>query len=329
VADQDSGTLLMRKLTQGNVDTFQFKNHTLEKGFALKEATPIYLSDDAGHYQVFFADPESTVTLKVVVNGGLKVTFLEGSASNDIFRKLIAKQEPVQQFSQNLAQKFQEPGANKDSINNVLQHLNGLLKNNFFDFLKENSSSEVTAFVIYSSVMNERSLTLHMADTMYQFLTGKAKTSFYGTELNKTMMKLKSVEPGYTAPDFTLTDSSGKKFSLRKIKGEYILLDFWASWCGPCKAEIPYMKKAYELFHEKGFEIVSVSIDSKRDNWIAALNMFKMPWIHLLEEDHIVSDLYHFPTIPKTLLMDKTGKIIAADLRGERLEKKLSELLDQ
>ena len=74
---------------------------------------------------------------------------------------------------------------------------------------------------------------------------------------------------------------------------------------------------------------MSVSVDSKRENWITALNLFKMPWIHVLEENHVVSDLYHFPTIPKTLLIDKTGKIIAADLRGELLDKKLSELLDK
>jgi thiol-disulfide isomerase/thioredoxin len=233
----------------------------------------------------------------------------------------------VQQIAQQVSQQFQAPNANKDSINQVLQNLNGILKNNFFSFLKEQGGSEVAAFVVYSSIMNERSLTLHVADTLYQFLHDNARTGFYGKELSKTMNKLKSVEPGYIAPDFTLADSNGKAYTLRKIKSKYILLDFWASWCGPCKAEIPYMKKAYEKFHSKGFEIVSVSIDAKKDAWLAALKQFQMPWIHLLEADHIVSDLYHFPTIPKTLLMDDKGTILAADLRGELLDKKLEELL--
>lgn len=326
VEDQTSGKLLMRKLTQTTMDTFNFANSTLEKMIDINEPTPVYLSDEDGHYQIFFVEPKANVKVKIKLKGGLTVSFLEGSVSNEVFRSLIVKQDPVQKMSQTLSQKYQQENANKDSINMEMLHLNEVLRKNFFDFLNANANSEVASFVVYSSIMNERNLSLKMADTLYQILQGKARTNFYGKELAKTMEKLKSVEVGYIAPDFTLSDSSGKSYTLRKIKAEYILLDFWASWCGPCKAEIPSMKKAYEKFHDQGFEIVSVSVDQKVDAWKAALVQFQMPWIHLIEKNRTVSDLYHFPTIPKTVLMDKTGKILATDLRGEALDMKLTEL---
>lgn len=327
IEDQQEGILLIRKLTMGNNDTVKYTGGKMNHELFFTEPLPVFLSDEDGRYQIFFAEPNATVKLKIQVKNGIKVTLLEGSASNEIFRSLIRNQEPVQQASQRTAALLQEPSVNRDSVNAVLMQYNNQLKNNFFNFLKTNSTSEVASFVVYSSIMNERSLNIHMADTMFQFLKGNATTGFYGKEISKTMNRLKSVEVGYIAPDFTLADSAGKKYTLRKIDADYILLDFWASWCGPCKAEIPHMKKAYERFHSKGFEIVSVSIDAKEEAWRNALTQFQMPWIHLLEKDRVVSDLYHFPTIPKTVLMDKTGKIVAADLRGDALELKLELLL--
>ena len=147
----------------------------------------------------------------------------------------------------------------------------------------------------------------------------------------KMLSKLRAIEVGYMAPDFTLPDSTEKKkYTLSALRGKYVLLDFWASWCGPCKAEIPYLKKAYTNFHHKGFEIMSVSLDDKKDKWTSALKQFQMPWIQVSDIkgfSSIVNDLYHVPSIPKTLLLDKTGKIIATDLRGDALNKKLEELL--
>ncbi|MBL7766801.1 MAG: AhpC/TSA family protein [Chitinophagaceae bacterium] len=330
VTDTTKGVLLVKNLTKPSPDTVKIVDGKFTYTTELNEPTPMVLSDFENRYQLFFGEPNSTlkITLK---RKEMMVTMLEGSAAHEIFRKLIISQDAPQQFAQKLQEEYKKPGANVDSLNAQMNYVNGEMRKNFFTFLKENGSSEVCAFVVYSSLMNDKGMNVKIADTMYGFLSGKAKTCFYGQELGKLLSKLRAVEVGYMAPDFTLPDSSGKKkIALSSFKGKYVLVDFWASWCGPCKGEIPFLKKAYEAFHDKGFEILSVSLDSKGDAWKAALKQFQMPWTHVSDVkgfNSIVNELYHVPSIPKTLLLDKTGKIIATDLRGPALEMKLKELM--
>lgn len=240
-------------------------------------------------------------------------------------------QMPAQQVMDRLRQAIQQPTANRDSLQQLMSQTGNQMNANFYQFLKDHGNSEVASFLVYSSISQDRGIDATIADSMYSFLNGKGVSSFYGVEAKKTIDKLRAVTIGYMAPDFTLPDSSTKKkYSLSSFRGKYVLVDFWASWCGPCKGEIPYMKTAYERFHAKGFEILSVSLDEKRDAWLNALKQFNMPWYQVSDSKgfrSVVNDLYPIPSIPKTLLLDKEGKIIATDLRGDALDRKLEELL--
>lgn len=330
VSDEKSGFLLLKNLTLPVADTIKIINGEAKASGFVKEPTPFIIADAANKYQLFFIGPKENIHI-TLSKKDMKVTFLEGSPSHEIFRELIVAQEPLQQIGASLQQAYNTPDVNTDSLNRALSAVNNKLHDNFFNFLQKNRTSEVTAFVVYSAINNDRNVKVKSADSMYQILEGKAKASFYGVEMNKTLSKLRAIEVGYMAPNFTLPDSSGKrKYSLSDFKGKYVLIDFWASWCGPCKGEIPYLKQAYEKFHNKGFEIISVSLDDKKEKWTAALQQFQMPWIHISDVkgfSSTVNDLYHVPSIPKTLLLDKEGKIIATDLRGPALENKLSEIL--
>jgi peroxiredoxin len=136
---------------------------------------------------------------------------------------------------------------------------------------------------------------------------------------------------GAMAPEITLNDPEGNPKSLSSLKGKVVLLDFWASWCGPCRKENPNVVKAYARFHAKGFEVFSVSLDKDRDSWLKAIATDKLTW-----PNH-VSDLkywksagaaaYGVSSIPAAFLIDKEGKIVAKKLRGDALEQKLEELL--
>ena len=137
---------------------------------------------------------------------------------------------------------------------------------------------------------------------------------------------------GASAPDIALTDPEGNIRKLSSLKGKVVLIDFWASWCGPCRKENPNVVAMYNKYHEKGFEIYSVSLDKERNSWLAAIAKDKLVW-----PDH-VSDLkywksagaaaYGVTSIPFTVLVDKKGKIVAKKLRGEELENKVKELCE-
>ncbi len=138
------------------------------------------------------------------------------------------------------------------------------------------------------------------------------------------------IEIGAKAPDFQLPDVNGKNVSLSDFKGKYVLVDFWASWCGPCRRENPNVVKAYKKYHDAGFEVLGVSLDKNKDKWIRAIQKDRLTWTHVSDLSYWnskVVGLYGINGIPYTLLLDKTGTIIGMNLRGRKLEAKLAEVI--
>ena len=131
---------------------------------------------------------------------------------------------------------------------------------------------------------------------------------------------------GAEAFDFEFRDPDGKKVRLSDYRGKIVLVDFWASWCGPCRHEMPNVKAAYEKYASKGFEVISISTDRKLKPWRAAIEELGMNWVQLLDVD--ASDIYGIYAIPRTFLVDPTGIVIDKNLRGEKLEEALSKLFE-
>ena len=147
-------------------------------------------------------------------------------------------------------------------------------------------------------------------------------------EIHDRLAILEKVQVGKEAPDFTLTSLDGQEVSLKSLLGNYLLIDFWASWCGPCRQENPNVKAAYKKFHKQGFDVLSVSVDRDQNAWRKAVDEDEMTWTQLHDSKKISGDLYGVMGIPHTLLLDKEGKIIAKNLRGDELRAKVAELLN-
>lgn len=145
----------------------------------------------------------------------------------------------------------------------------------------------------------------------------------------KQIAKRRELVINAPAPDFVLPSEKGEKTALKDFRGKYVLLDFWASWCGPCRGEIPNLKKAWDNYHPKGLEIISITIDKNEQDWRKALKEEQMPWTQLNGRGSEVADQYNVRGIPHILLIDPKGKIVGINLRGEKLEKKLQELLSR
>lgn len=196
------------------------------------------------------------------------------------------------------------------------------------NFIAAKKSSFVSAFLL--SVSSQVIADPMLLEQRFNMLSEEVRNSEIGKSLANSIAYFKVGAVGTDALDFTQNDVQGKPVKLSTFKGKYVLLDFWASWCKPCRMENPNVVKVYNKFKNKNFTILGVSLDQSKDAWVKAIDNDKLAWNHvsdLQQWNNAVAQMYHVQSIPGNYLIDPNGKIVARDLRGEDLEKKLCELL--
>jgi peroxiredoxin len=261
---------------------------------------------------------------------GLKTLKFVGSGAQQDYELYLTRFDAMKNKLNKLVATINKmpAGAGRDSLINVFENTKKATLRQVDLFVKAKPSSPVSAFVVY--ITTPLSNDPAGVEQAYNLLSAEGKSSFYGKEVDKIISSSKIGLVGMIAPDFAQPDSANNPVTLSSFKGKYVLVDFWASWCGPCRMENPAVVTAYNAFKDKNFTIFGVSLDQNRDKWLQAIKADNLTWTHasdLKYWQNEAAQLYKISGIPANMLIDPSGKIIARNLRGEQLYGTLQQLL--
>lgn len=293
---------------------------------------------DGDIYQLNFIgysdQPELFLTAdKLNVTGdvrSLKKLIITGSEAQKDYEAYTIKFNILKEKLNRLAALINKTPESKkrDSLINIFNDQKQKVLEQVDLFVKAKPASLVTPFIIYvtSPVNND----INALEVRFASLAESSKNTRYGLEIAKMIALSKVGLEGTQAVDFTQNDTANNPVSLSAFKGKYVLVDFWASWCGPCRRENPAVVAAYNEFKNKNFTILSVSLDQSKDKWKQAILADNLTWTHVSDLKYWqneVAQLYRIQSIPANMLIDPHGKIIARNLRGEALYDALGKLL--
>jgi len=290
-------------------------------------------------YTALYIEP-GNITLSSV--DSLKSSVAGGTPANIDNAKLSASLKSLTDQEKALNEeysKYTKEQKEDESVMDVLMGKFNVIRDQktpvYLKFIKENPKSYISLMQLSALASNDK-VTAEV-EKLYAALSPELKATKAGQAIPATIEATKKTAVGVMAMDFTQNDPDGKPVKLSDFKGKYVLVDFWAAWCGPCRNENPNVVEAFQKFKDKNFTVLGVSLDggttrTTKEQWLKAVEDDKLTWTHVSDLQgwsNAVSSAWGIRSIPANFLIDPSGKIIAKDLRGKALHTKLAETLEK
>lgn len=259
-----------------------------------------------------------------------------GTVSNDAFMKYKSETKVFVSSMNGIGRELQQANISRDSLlaadlQDQYKYVQDQIKDYEIRFMKDNTDSYVSALILERFVMTKQ-MTNEEAKTMFDNFTPRIKKSKTGEKLDKVINAPQPpAEVGQIAPDFEGPGPTGQLVKLQENLGKITIVDFWASWCRPCRVENPNLVRTYNKLKAKGLNVIGVSLDKSKDNWIKAIEDDGLKWSHVSHLQYWnepIAKAYEVRSIPATFILGQNGKILAKNLRGAALEQKVEELLN-
>ncbi len=292
-------------------------------------------------YRIFFGNGQENIPL-IVENGVIEVSAqrdslafakIGGTLQNDLFYDFLEGSRVLSRKASSMNQDMRVAQANRDTVmmNSLREEYFELMeeaKGYELDFVKNNPNALVSALII-STILNTKAKPISEVKELYEALSPEIKASSTGVKIKETLDKEANTSIGSKAPNFSAPSPEGKEVALNDVLGKVTIVDFWAAWCRPCRAENPNVVKVYNKYKDKGLSILGVSLDRNANDWKKAIADDGLIWHHVSNVQYFdeIAKLYNVDAIPATFFLDENGIIVAKDLRGPSLDQKIGELL--
>ena len=334
----DSTKIYLKAIDSTNrlidIDTTMSSNGTFK--FTGNQSTPslnyIVIDGIRGNFPVIIENGNISFSGQ---KDSLQFATIAGTPQNEFFSNFLTEQRSMQSIAESMQRDLRAARNSKDSatmnsLRDEFFELQEKSKQFSQDFIKENPSALISALLL-QNLLRAKSLPATDVKTYYDALTEDIKATKPGKAIAKELANVLATEIGATAPSFSGPSPDGNTLALSDVKGKLVLVDFWAAWCKPCRAENPNIVSVYNKYKEKGFNVIGVSLDRKSEDWLKAIEADGLAWNHISNLKYFndpIAKMYNVNAIPAAFLLDENGVIVGKNLRGPALEQKVAEFLN-